>query len=785
MKRLKHSLIASAVAAASITSTAVNADMMLEEIVVTAQKRAQTLQEVPVAVSVINNDFIAQENIVGLQGLADKVPNLTISKTPFQPTVNIRGMGTGGGARAFEQSVAMYVDGVYAGRANQFLNPFFDVERVEVVRGPQTVLFGVNAIAGGINIINVEPGNELEGFVSGGYGLENETWHTDAAVTLPVSEDLSIRLSGRKGVDGQYLENTLTGEDNPKNEYDMFRASARWAASEDVTVKLSADTSSFKENDTGIQLYYVNPFGVFTNAIPGVSQPDFLAILGEDAVLDNKRTGAPNTAEFTNIDADNLTLNVEWAVGDLTLTSVTGYSQYEFAQAVPAASIPLDLGVAAAEEDFDQVYQELRLTSPGGETIDYIAGLVYFKQNMDIYQGIDIALAPGLDGAIRNGLQQETETAAAFAQLTYNISDSFRAVLGLRYSNVEKTASFQMAGAAHGSPLSGYTNDPATYGFIRNVVGIPDWFVWYDNTATLDPTAKSFSRKRSLDGVDPSLSLQWDINDSTGAYFTYAEGTKAGGFNDQEKAGTVPELGFTTDSFEYENEEATNYEIGVKMSQASWRANVALFHTEFKNLQVSQSNGNNVFVDNASSVTSDGLEFDGVVLVTENIEIGGNLALLDSTYDSFPGVACPFLEDARNPLATSATCDNLGILAPANNVDGKQTELSPEITGSAYVQWNGAVSNALELTVKATAYYNDGYTLASDYDPIDSVDSFWKYDLYAELASLAGNWKVSVLGKNLTDEIVLGQGGDSGLGVGHQGMTLPGRQVLLNATWMF
>ena len=142
-------------------------------IIVTAQLREQTLQEVPVAVSVIGGDTLREQQITGIDGLDELVPNLTVTRSPFQPIVSIRGLGSGGGSRAFEQSVAMYVDGIYAGRANQFLNPFFDVQRVEVVRGPQSVLFGVNANAGAINIINTRPGDTLEGYIGAGYEFEN------------------------------------------------------------------------------------------------------------------------------------------------------------------------------------------------------------------------------------------------------------------------------------------------------------------------------------------------------------------------------------------------------------------------------------------------------------------------------------------------------------------------------------------------------------------------------------------------------------------------------------
>src|SRR6185369_3630249 len=138
----------------------------LAEIIVTAQRRQQTLQDVPVAVAVLGGQQLAEQKISSVETLGTAVPNLVVQRSPFQPFVAIRGLGSGAGGRAFEQSVATYVDGIYAGRANQFMNPFFDVERVEVVRGPQSVLFGVNANAGAINIVNKRPGREFEGYLT-------------------------------------------------------------------------------------------------------------------------------------------------------------------------------------------------------------------------------------------------------------------------------------------------------------------------------------------------------------------------------------------------------------------------------------------------------------------------------------------------------------------------------------------------------------------------------------------------------------------------------------------
>ncbi len=754
------------------SQAAVSQDSLaLEEVVVTAQKRAQTLQEVPVAVAVINNEFIAQKGILDIQGLGDQVPSLSVAKTPFQTIVNIRGMGSGGGTRTFEQSVAMYVDGVYAGRANQFLNPFFDVERVEVVRGPQGVMFGVNAVAGGINIVNKKPGQELEGFISTEYESENESWRTEGAVTLPVSEQLAFRVAARKGFEGGYLENTFTGGDAPETDYEMLRGSVAWHPTDELSVNFAAETSKRDTDGTANQITQLSP--LYQSLFPASV---------EDGKKDFRSSSHPDSPEKTNIDSDNYSLNIEWLLGNHTLTSVTGYSKYNFSQDVAPGAVPIPAGAARAEENFNQTYQELRLASEPGAFIEYIAGLTYYHQENDLYQGIDVAL-PAVTGnptdplvGVRNGLNLESTVYGAFAQLTFNFSDSVRAVVGARYSDVDKKANYVISTGAFNSSLTPgeYTLDPVSF----FVLSSPQfgWVQWFDPTdlSTMRPTV--IDRKKSSSSVDPSLSFQWDISANLGSYVTIAKATKAGGFNDQEKSGVLPENNFARDEFEYDTEKATNYEAGMKYNQGRLRLNAALFYTKFEDLQVSTFSDNTISTKNAASVISKGLEVDGQFLISEGLEVGGYITLLDSYYDDFPGVGCITGPDPMNPPA----CD------PATtNGAGTDTELATDIESSVYLQKSFMLTGDLEFLLRAQSYYNDGYTLAPDQDPIDYMDSYWKHSLYAELASADREWVISIRGENLTNEVIIAQGGDAGLGAGHQGYTLPGRQLFLNARWNF
>ena len=734
-------------------------DSEVEVITVQARGRVQVLKDVPAAVSVLTDFAIERENITTLEGLVDQVPNFVITTTPFQPVVNIRGMGTGGGTRAFEQSVSTYVDGIYAGRANQFLAPVFDVQSIEVVKGPQTVMFGVNAIAGGVDIKSKRPSGYFEGFVSAGYEFENEGWRTDGAVSFPVTDTLSVRLAGRKGVDGGYLENTaLNNRQEPEADYDLMRGTVVWDPSDKLKVTFIKESSNRDITGNGFQMIYLAD--AFDGAFGDV----------ETGKVDFKKSG--NGSSFSNIESDNNILNIEWSVGDFMITSVTGYSSYDFEQELPAGYVPIDAGTAKGIEDFEQTYQEFRLISPVGSTVDYILGASFFNQELGIYQGVDLnlpALAPGApQAAIRNGMDQETDSYAVFGQLTYHFSPKFRAIFGLRYSDVEKDVDYTIGTTTYGSSLitGEYALDPTSF----FVLSSPDfgWLTWFDPTDMSTMYPGIIEDSVSLSSTDPSFTLQWDISDNLATYATFAEGTKAGGFNDQEKAS------LTNGDFTYEPEEATNYEVGAKYAEGDLRLNLAIFYTEFDNLQVSQSFGNQIVTTNASSVVSKGLEMDARYTVDGYVVVGGDLALLDSYYKDFPGAGC------------TADAAAQGCIDEETNAAGRNTELSADIVGSFFVEATYPVfDSSMELTLRARAYYNDGYQMAADYDPIDYQDSFWKFSALAELKDMDGQWVLSLSGKNLSNEAIIGYGGDAALGLGHQGYTLPGRQIFLNLRWNF
>jgi len=732
----------------------------LADIIVTAQRRQQTLQDVPVAVAVLGWKELAEQKISSVETLSTAVPNLVVQRSPFQPFVAIRGLGSGAGGRAFEQSVATYVDGIYAGRANQFLNPFFDVERVEVVRGPQSVLFGVNANAGAINIVNKRPGDELGGFVTAGYEAEYQGYNFEGGISVPLSDTFRVRFAGKLGRDGGFVYNTITDKDDGRADSGLGRVTASWTPTSDLRFDLSYEHGNKRVYGTTFQISSLG-FVVFPPAI-------------EDGIFDFRKS-APDDRARTRINSDNAALNISYDLGGATLASSTGYSTFDFSQYVQGSNHPVQVGSALAEEEFKQFYQELRLVSNGSRFIDYILGVTYYRQKDKINQGTDIDFSgfgvPGLTAAVRNGLDQTTNGYSGFAQATVNFTSNFNVVLGGRYSSIRKQGDYVIAPTSFGQQLSGYSFDPTSL-FI--LAGPPFGFFQWFNPA--DPTTyrpTSISRSRTFKSFNPSVSLNYKFDRGLSVYGSYTTGTKAGGFNDQDKSGVVRENGFANDIFEYSAERAHNFEVGLKYSSPTLRLNLAAFRSKYKNLQVSVSLPSGALqTTNAAEATSKGIEGDLTWVVAPGLTFSANAAYLHARYDDYPG-ACPI---GSTFCADPAT----------GNARGGRLDAVPDFSGSASLTYNVPLSDDWELRFSGRVYHQSSAQYQSAQNPLDRTPGYELFDASVALAQTKG-LTLSVSGKNLANKAVRGFSAPS-VGeafYGHYSATLPGRQVFLDLRYDF
>ncbi len=757
-KLLSQSVMAVAVSAIALTTNAAT----LEEIVVTAQQRAESLQDVPVSVAAVTAKKISDSGIVDLQGLSELVPNFSINETGISTTVTIRGISSGINS-GFEQSVGMYNDGIFYGRDQLARVPMIDMERVEVLRGPQGILFGKNSIAGAVSQISAKPTDEFEGSVTALY----EPDHGETDLRMVLSGPLTDNLSGRLAVmtrelDG-YVKNTELGVDEQNEDEQVVRATLRWDVNDSVTATLKSSQSTFDVLGRNMEVY--QSFGHLEALNSVYNSPT--APWSVDTELNYI---ADNNGHFSNNEVNNSTLTVDWDLEGLTLTSVTGYVDYEFTESCDCDFTGAPVFDAGRQEEYQQLSQEFRLTSDLGSNFDYIAGL--FFQDTDLTYADQIQLpdptvvntALGLLGAgalqpfapgssTDRTFNQEGEVIALFAQGTWSVSEALRLTVGGRYTEEKKDANRQQRHKANatfgGQYMPAVTADPVSgaYNVLYGIFAIEA----YDQiNGKLDDS--SFS---------PVVTMEWDANPDTMVYATWTKGYKSGGFdarsnghpdasvNNGLKSGAA-----ITGSWEFANEEATSVELGSKMSLADGAAelSVAWYMTDYTDLQVSQFDGTLGFnVTNAGEAKVKGIEADGRWALTDNITLTGSVAYLDFNYEKFPNSQCYFQQEDTDG---DKLCD----------AGGKRKEFTPELQANLGAAWASEMSNGLELNASLDVSFMDEYLYAANLDPRSKQDAYSMVNARIALAGSEGAWELALLGRNLTDETVINFGGNTPLG---------------------
>tara|TARA_R110002110_G_scaffold406421_1_gene626306 strand:- start:113924 stop:116164 length:2241 start_codon:yes stop_codon:yes gene_type:complete len=720
---------------------------MLEEVVVTATKRAEGLQDVPIAISVMSGEAIAEKGLADLADLAVYMPNIHIAEGGAGTQLFIRGIGSGINY-GFEQSVGTFIDGVYYGRGRSARGKFLDLERVEVLKGPQSTLFGKNTIAGAINITTAKPSDEFEAFVEMNYITELEGFGVTGMVTGPITDSLRGRIVAKKYEDDGYVENKAAGgDDGPQQDNLYIRGSLEWDATDNLLVNFKAEHGTFD---------VVNRQEVISDASPtatGIYQafgvPNFQAGFERE----NYSLGFPGEAPFDDTETSMFQITADYAMGEHSLRSITAYTEYEFTNILDTDYSPLAFLARGRTEEHEQFSQELLLTSPAGGVIEYLAGVYYQTEELSNNRNTRVAFSAvppiedailsqlggppstALDGNGVNFFSQDTDSWSMFVEATWNITDTFRATAGVRYSDDKKEASKR--------------------GFVENTSGIlPDAlfdFLW---EGPLNLASKhEYALDRSENHTTGHINLQWDFSDAGMMYVTVSNGFKAGGFDEDNSLGRL-------DVAEFEDESVQSIEIGAKLDLADGRGrlNVAVFSSEYEDVQVSTFDGNAAFVvGNAAESEVQGLEADVMFAVTDELTINGAFAYLDATYKSFPDAACNVDQILDNVAAT-------GSRACVQDLSGERLQFAPEYTANIGAEYITMVTDTMEIAMSVDYNWSDETVVANDQDANLIQDSVGLLNARIGLASSDGTWNLSLIGKNLTEEDVFTWGNDVPLG---------------------
>ncbi len=737
--------------AASFAASDSPTNPVLEEIVVTATKRTESLEDVPISISVVSGETIEKYQIVDLQDLQGYVPNLTVQRTFGNWAIRIRGLGSGVTNLAFDSSVSVFNDNIYCGRSRCLETAYMDPGRVEVARGPQGALYGKSTIAGALSVHSARPTESLEGYVRGGYEMENEGWYVNGVVSGPINDKVRGRLAGEFKESDGWMTNPIGQNSEPTRESWALRGSLEWDLTDTSQLYLKVEGFDTEMNGRSNQLVYPGLFGGLT--------ADTQAEFERDSV---RRVSTGTGQEgFDNSDSLAISGQYDTDLGEHTLSIIAGYWELEYENYLDVDGVPENYLNSTLSEDYDQHSLEVRLLSPTGNTFEYIAGVLYhssdtWTQQHSPFGFFPAVVAPVPVGGVRN-FERDTDTWSVYGQLTWNISDRWRAIVDARYTDEKQK------GTANAFPAS-YPNliDPV-----------------YDPTAFNQPPEYLFHQTRNDDNFDPSIRIQWDATDDWMFYGTISTGSKPGGLkaNDGnlgaqlleknsdpdylnkyigQPAITPAELaaGVTLEQgngiFDFEDEEATNFEIGAKSVFAGGRAffNAALFYMEFDNLQTSSYDGTRFIIQNAASADVKGFEVEGSWLATDSLQLNGALGYVDATYDQFMGAQCIVNDDAGNP-------EDPNCVDGEEDLSGKRLERSPKWEANLSADFQTQIGENLLFISNLSMYYSGNYYVRQDFSPLGKQDSFTKWDLRLAVADTGDNWELAFLGRNLGDERII------------------------------
>lgn len=704
--------------AAAVTALAASAPALAQEsespggigeIVVTAQKRAQNLQDVPISVTAFDSTAIREAGFTDSLSIGDQVPNLEIKTFGGTPNIFIRGVGNNDFNASSIGPISIYRDDVVVASTGSQIFSLFDLERIEVVRGPQGTLFGKNTTGGAIQFFSKLPGDGFEGNARFGYG-RFDLFEAEAAASMPLAEGLSVRLAGVvRRRDGERL-NLYTGERAMDVDEAAARAILRWHPSSDTDVRLSIgggrDRSDHLENKP---LGTIGGKDLFGYADPYPDDPNILNFNGES---------------LNHSDNFFANLSISQAFGDFSFRSITGYDKSDVDNRVD-----VDGGIKRIDQiqflsNAEQITQEFQLAYDRGP-LNAIAGLYYFQEDLKAGSNADLLGELSFaDGALPliTRATRKNKAYAIFGQATYAVIPELRVTLGGRYTIDKVDVTHQ------GDLVPGFFDADIPDGDPIHLVPF----------ARLKDTFKSFSWRVSAD---------YDITQGVMAYASIDKGFKAGGFN----IGLITSVAERT---RVSPEYLTSYEVGLKtmLFDRRLRLNLSAFYYDYVDLQVLSVNSQagslvpTLGLENAADATIKGLEVEATAMPVDWLDLGLNLGLLDAKYKNYlSGAIDPDTGDPRD-------------------FSGNRLPGAPKFTLSTFAQATVPLGQfetrwRIEYNYTGKKYYNNAQN-----DLFSSGEGYGLLNLRATLSDPDKGWDFALWAKNVTGKSYIVDATDTNFG---------------------
>lgn len=701
----------------------------LEEVTVTAQRRLESAQSVPISLTALDAGQIEKSFSRDIQGVANLAPNLIVDPTLGNGTasISIRGLQLNDVEKSFDPAVAVYLDGIYLANTTGALLQMYDAEAVEVLRGPQGTLFGRNTIGGLIHIRRAKPTGEFGGKLAVNYGRFDQV-DARAVLNFPsiAGDTLATKLSLTYQDGGGYFKNVSRGKDEGDTEFLGVTFSALWEPSEDFEAVLTLD---YFDDDTPTR-----PVTSLTQPGELFCQPPAFPIGCGEPKTNGTWHRRPTTTldQKAFVETKAATLNASWQLTDAhKLVLVSGWRDMDEDAVQEFDGVAAPVFWTRRPQTSDQLSAELRLESDFGASVRSVFGAYYFNNEYELNQRTDSPAffgdptAPGGIAYSARNFTQEVDAYAVFGQVDWNVTDRWILSLGGRYSREKKTAAgteFLFFNGVGLVPIISYGNDPSRPAYEDEY---QDPLTGETKIADGDATFSKFT---------PRVNLTYKIDDSKLVYATYSKGYRSGGFNGR-ASGPVT-LG------PYDPEEVETIEVGAKTQWLDNRVrfNAALFTTDYSDKQEDVVFPDPVavtvtLVQNAGAASIDGAELELVAVPAQGLTLGFNVGLLDASYDRWlvPGIAGGLVDKS-----------------------GFELRRAPEFTAAANAVYEQPLQNGNYLVYSVNYSYKDDYYIIANTVQRPEAQDSGKVDAFGLLdASItydARTWSVSLWGKNLTDE---------------------------------
>lgn len=683
----------------------------LEEVIVTAQKRAQSVLDVPIAVSAYTGNKLEELNIEQITDLSRIAPSLTYNAgNQRQNTgLRIRGIGTNVFSIGVEPSVAVMIDEVAQVQSGQAWGNLVDIERVEVLRGPQSTLFGKNASAGVLSVTTKAPSDELSGFVEVTV-TDDEQEKITGSISGPLSDTTGFRLSAFYSDHDGYADNLFNGQNTNNQESSGVRGKFHWDINDSADLTLTAFVSKEESNCCALSFRQIEPTAAFFGALPvALTNPQTFNIASESNSTVERDNDQP-----AEVDDKGFNMRVNWGIGEHTLTAITGFNEWNYENSEDIDFSGFDVAAVftggalsggihtLSTTDTTFFSQEFRLSSPSSDTFEYLVGLYYADAETDRTFQRPIITSDWAGST-------STTSYALFGQFTWIISDKAHLTIGARYNNEEIDVQYT------------------------------------DNTS-----GNSFAGDDDEDATPGKIAFQYFANDETMLFASVTTGHKgqaydiSSGFNQARIDSPVG------------NESSISYEAGIKTTllDRTLQLSAVAFMTEYDDYQAQNTElrGTELIIGvlNVGTLETSGIEFEATALIGENLTLSANAAWIDATVDEFPDANC--YPGQTMELGCVELVAGSGV--NGQNLAGKDLNNSPDLKFTLNADYRMPLGSLpFDGFINANYNWQDDIVFDLLQNPLTRQDSYGTFNLNVGIVEAEdARYKVTIFVQNLFDE---------------------------------